>query len=93
MQLICKWLSLHPATPPPTIAEVLTKFLSSLIKNNCCIFSSFVFCIIMTGQKNRALQVPPVVPYKALDKFPTALFGTMGGTCSAQFSRPVMIMF
>ena len=47
----------------------------------------------MTGRKNRALQVPPVVPYKALDKFPTALFGTMGGTCSAQFSRPVMIMF
>ena len=23
----------------------------------------------MTGRKNRALQVPPVVPYKALEKF------------------------
>ena len=25
--------------------------------------------IRMTGRKNRALQVPPVVPYKALGKF------------------------
>ena len=39
----------------------------------------------MTGQKNRALQVP-VVPYKALEKFPKALYGTTGGTCSARFS-------
>ena len=37
----------------------------------------------MTGRKNRALQVPPVVPYKALGKFPKALFGTTGGNFSA----------
>ena len=34
----------------------------------------------MTGRKNRALQVPPVVPYKALEKFPKALYGTTRGT-------------
>ena len=44
----------------------------------------------MTGRKNRALQVPPVVPYKALEKFSKALYGATGGTCSAQFFRPVM---
>ena len=37
----------------------------------------------MTGRKNRVLQVPPVVPHKALGKFPKALFGTTGRTCSA----------
>ena len=30
----------------------------------------------MTRRKNRALQVPPVVPYKNLEKFPKALYGT-----------------
>ena len=44
----------------------------------------------MTGRKNRALQVPLVLPYKALEKFPKALYGTTGGTCSARFFRPVM---
>ena len=34
----------------------------------------------MTGWKTRALQVPPVVPYKALEKFSKALYGTTGGT-------------
>ena len=43
----------------------------------------------MTGRKNRPLQVPLVVPYKALEKFPKALYGTTEGTCSARFSRPV----
>ena len=47
---------------------------------------------VMTGRKNRALQVPPVVPYKALEKFPKALYGTMLGTCSARFLRPVMFV-
>ena len=41
----------------------------------------------MTGRKNRELQVPSVVPYKALENFPKALYGTMGGTCSARFVR------
>ena len=40
-----------------------------------------------------SLQVPPVVPYKALGNFPKALYGTTGGTCSARFSRPVMQAF
>ena len=40
----------------------------------------------MTGRKNRALQVPPVVPYKALGNFPKALYGTTEGTCSARFA-------
>ena len=31
------------------------------------------------GRKNRALQVPPVVPYKALEKFSKALYGATGG--------------
>ena len=44
----------------------------------------------MTGRKNRALPVPPVVPYKALRNFPKALYGTTGGTCSARFLRPVI---
>ena len=44
----------------------------------------------MIGRKNRALEVSPVVPYKALEKFPKALYGTKGGTCSARFFRPVM---
>ena len=43
----------------------------------------------ITGRKNRALQVPLVVPYKALRKFPNALYGTTGGNCSARFFHPV----
>ena len=35
----------------------------------------------MTGWKNHALQIPPIVPYKALGKFPKALYGTTGGAC------------
>ena len=45
----------------------------------------------MTERKNRVLQVPLVVPYKALKKFPKALYGTTGGACSAQLFRPVML--
>ena len=44
----------------------------------------------MTGRKNCALQVPLVVPYKALEKFSKVLYGTMGDTCSAQFFCPVI---
>ena len=44
----------------------------------------------MTGRKNRALQVPPVAPYKALEKFSKALYGTRGGTYSVRVFRPVM---
>ena len=44
----------------------------------------------MTGQKRCALQVPPVVPYKALENFSKALYGTTGGTYSARVFRPVM---
>ena len=43
----------------------------------------------MRGGKNRALQVPPIVPYKALGNFSKALYGTTG-TCSARFFCPVM---
>ena len=46
----------------------------------------------MTGRKTRALQVPPVVPYKALEKFSKALYGTTGGTYSARIFRPVMLV-
>ena len=46
----------------------------------------------MTRRKNRALQVPDVVPYKALEKFSKALYGTTECTCSARFFRPVMFM-
>ena len=45
---------------------------------------------LMTGRKNRALEVPPVTPYKALENFSKALYGTTRGTCSARFFRPVM---
>ena len=62
-------------------------------------FSSKIVCLVkkgqprlvnskMTGWENRALQVPPVVPYKALEKFPKALYGTTGATCSARFFPP-----
>ena len=44
----------------------------------------------MTGRKTRALKVPPVVPYKALEKFSKALYGATGGTYSARLFRPVM---
>ena len=44
----------------------------------------------MTGRKNYALQVPPVVPYKALENFSKALHRTTRGTCSARFFRPVI---
>ena len=44
----------------------------------------------MTGRKNGELQVPSVVPYKALGNFSKALYGKTGGTCSARFVRPVM---
>ena len=46
----------------------------------------------MTGRKNRTLQVPVLVPYKALEKFSKALYGTTRGTYSARFFRPVMIL-
>ena len=46
----------------------------------------------MTGRKTRALKVPPVVPYKALEKFSKALYGTTGGTYSARIFRPVMFV-
>ena len=39
-----------------------------------------------------ALEVPPVVPYKALEKFSKALYGTTGGTYSPRVFRPVMII-
>ena len=45
----------------------------------------------MTGRKNRAQQVPPVVPYKALENFSKALYGTTEDTCSERFFRPVML--
>ena len=44
----------------------------------------------MTGRKNSELQVPLVVPYKALEKFPKVLYWTTGGTCSARFFRSFM---
>ena len=40
--------------------------------------------------ENRTLQVPPVVPYKALENFFKVLYGTTRGTCTAQFFRPVI---
>ena len=43
----------------------------------------------MTGWKTRALQVPPVVPYKALEKFSKTLYETTGGTYSARVFCPV----
>ena len=52
---------------------------------------NYTLASLMTGHKNRALQVPPVVPYKALGNFPKALYRTTGGTCSARFFRPVMV--
>ena len=44
----------------------------------------------MTGRKNRALQVPYVVPYKAFRILPRALYGTTIGTYSPRFFLPVM---
>ena len=42
---------------------------------------------------NRVLQVPPIVPYKALGKFSKALYGTTEGTCSSRFFRRVMLNY
>ena len=44
---------------------------------------------MFSERKHYALQVPPVVPYKTLEKFPRALCGTTGGNCSARIFRPV----
>ena len=44
----------------------------------------------MTGQKNSAVQVLPLVPYKALGNFSKALYGATGGTYSARVFRPVI---
>ena len=46
--------------------------------------------VSLAGAKKRALQVPPVAPYKALGNFPKALYGTTRGTSSARFFRPVI---
>ena len=60
------------------------------------IFSMIMICgilkVVMVHDRteNRARKVPPVVPYKALGKFPKALYGRTGGTCSAWFFRPVV---
>ena len=35
-------------------------------------------------------NLPPVVPYKALEKFSKALYGTTGGTYSERVFCPVM---
>ena len=35
--------------------------------------------------------LPLIVPYKALEKFSKALYGTTGSTYSARVFRPVMI--
>ena len=35
-------------------------------------------------------KVPPFAPYKSLENFSKALYGTTGGTYSAQVFRPVM---
>ena len=37
------------------------------------------FSAVMTGRKSRALQVPPVVPYTALENFSKALYGLFSG--------------
>ena len=34
----------------------------------------------------------PLSPYKALEKFSKALYGTKGGTYSARIFRPVMLL-
>ena len=46
----------------------------------------------MTGRKNRVLQLPLIVPCKALGNFPKALYGTTGGTCSAPFFPSCVIL-
>ena len=70
---------------------------------HCCLNShhnyhtsqlKYVFLIggecAITGRKTCALKVPPVVPYKALEKFSKALYGTTGGTYNACVFHPVM---
>ena len=37
------------------------------------------------------MMMPPGVPYKALENFSKALYGTPGGTYSARAFRPVML--
>ena len=44
----------------------------------------------LPGRKNRALQVPLLVSYKALGNFSKALYGATGGTYSARVFRPVI---
>ena len=78
-----QWLSKKRA-PGPSDVVVRTKFGLFCTRR-------FRLRSTMTERKNLVLQVPLVVPYKALEKFPKALYGTTGGTCSAQLFRPVML--
>ena len=47
---------------------------------------------IVNGRKNRALQLPTVVPDKALENFTKALYGRTWGTYSARFFRPGVVL-
>ena len=49
------------------------------------------FSVLWQEEKNRVLQIPPVVPYKSLGNFWKALYETTGGTCSARFFRQSLI--
>ena len=62
------------------------QFLLSIVSYSFYLFGEFEEVLILkgksdaykllictTGRKNRALEVPPVVPYKALEKFSKAL--------------------
>ena len=75
----CQFLVLHAVMLSIPGAVVFFKLLIA-----------FRISFFMTGWKNCAVQVPRVVPYKALKKFSKALYGTTGGTCSARFFHLVI---
>ena len=65
-----------------------SSLVTSSLQGYVCI--TFTHTHSMTGRKIRALQVPPIVPNKALGNFPQALYGRTRDTYSAHVFHPVM---
>ena len=60
----------------------------------CSCLDLMDLCLMTTWQDGKLVHCKylSVVPYKALEKFSKALYGTTGGTYSARVFRPVMLL-
>ena len=58
-------------------------FISNFVFLDHSLIISNLASLSSSGQKNRALHVPLIVPCKALGDFPGLCMGQWGGTCRA----------